>query len=503
MSRILLALVLLLGPVAGAAERAPAQAAYALVIGSNYSVDESLPHLDYADDDAALYYEMFTSLGIDTIILSRFDSDTVRLHGDSARVALPPTKRGLAIAVAAIQTWVSRAKAMGTRTSLYFVFAGHGNSSMGENYLTLEDYRLDARTIKTKVLDRIGASVNHVVVDSCFSSSVVIGRGPGGSRRPWAPFAKGTALLADESVGLLVSRSPSQRVHESDVLQAGVFSHELRSGMLGAADADLDGRVTYKELVAFVTRANEAIPNPKFRFQVVARPPETDTDATLVDFAQARAGTLEVDGAHHGRYYIEDHLGVRLVDFHSGAGQAVRIRLPRDRAPFFVRPVGGGREYVIQDASGTVELSALGPSVPSLSARGADTLALSRLFELPFDLAYVRDMPGLTSTTRMGVGGASLTGTLGWAMIGAAALSSAIGGAMIYSAWRTKANVPPGASHREVVEANGVIEDHDRKGAMFLAVGVVSSLAGTLLLSLDDEVAPAGPPGTVGLFVRF
>jgi hypothetical protein len=43
------------------------------------------------------------------------------------------------------------------------------------------------------------------------------------------------------------------------------LSHELRSALRGAADADRDARVTYAELGAFLKVANRAIPNERFR----------------------------------------------------------------------------------------------------------------------------------------------------------------------------------------------------------------------------------------------
>ena len=74
--------------------------------------------------------------------------------------------------------------------------------------------------------------------------------------------------------------------HEWAGFEAGVFSHEVRSGLFGAADADGDGRVTYAEIAAFVRRANEAIPADRFRPQVLARPPQGD--GMLVDLRAHR-----------------------------------------------------------------------------------------------------------------------------------------------------------------------------------------------------------------------
>src|SRR5437762_3404086 len=74
-------------------------------------------------------------------------------------------------------------------------------------------------------------------------------------------------------VGLLLSSSSHRESHEWDGFEAGVFSHEVRSGLYGAADADGDGEVTYREIAAFVARADAAIPNERFRPQVYAHAP--------------------------------------------------------------------------------------------------------------------------------------------------------------------------------------------------------------------------------------
>ena len=70
-------------------------------------------------------------------------------------------------------------------------------------------------------------------------------------------------------VGYLLSSSASGEAHEWAGFEAGVFSHEVRSGLYGAADADGDGRVTYPEIAAFVRRANATITNESFRPQVL------------------------------------------------------------------------------------------------------------------------------------------------------------------------------------------------------------------------------------------
>ena len=64
-------------------------------------------------------------------------------------------------------------------------------------------------------------------------------------------FADVKGLRPRENVGLLLSTSSARESHEWSGFESGVFSHEVRSGLYGAADADGDGRVSYAEIAAF------------------------------------------------------------------------------------------------------------------------------------------------------------------------------------------------------------------------------------------------------------
>ena len=89
--------------------------------------------------------------------------------------------------------------------------------------------------------------------------------------------------------------------------QAGVFSHEVRSGLYGAADANGDGQVSYREIAAFIERANAAIPNERFRPEVYAKEPTSGRN--LLDLRTGLARRLELDGSSPGHYFIEDARG--------------------------------------------------------------------------------------------------------------------------------------------------------------------------------------------------
>src|SRR5262249_17771567 len=149
-------------------------------------------------------------------------------------------------------------------SDFYFVFAGHGNVKNGQGYITLEDMRITGSDLADMVA-KIPATRVHVIADACASYFLAYARGPGGERRPVSGFQDSRELASDPRVGLLLSTSSARESHEWEGFQAGVFSHEVRSGLYGAADADGDGQVSYREIAAFVSKANAAIPNERFR----------------------------------------------------------------------------------------------------------------------------------------------------------------------------------------------------------------------------------------------
>jgi hypothetical protein len=214
-------------------------------------------------------------------------------------------------------------------------------------------------------------------------------RGPGGERQPVHGFAALGGLAARPGVGLLLSTSSARESHEWSEFQAGVFSHEVRSGLLGAADADGDGRISYREIAAFVQRANSPIPNDRFRPEVYSKPPAPT--AALLDLRQGLARRFEIDGDHPGRYFIEDSRGVRLADFNNASGQALHLVRPAGAGRLFLRKVGPDSdvEYVLEEAPAVVRFADLQPQATAVQNRGALQESFRLLFTLPFSQQIV------------------------------------------------------------------------------------------------------------------
>jgi len=478
-----IALAVLVGAsgAAGTGEEPPA--IFALIVGVNRAVDAELPPLVYADDDALRYHDLFRSLGARTYLLTRPDSNTRRVSPQAVAEAREPRRQEITQTLAALGTDIQRARARGIRTVLYFVYAGHGNSSDGQTaYLTLEDARLSGSDIAREVVDGVRANETHVIVDACYSYLLAYGRGPGGQKREVHGFSGFGELARRQSVGLLLSTSSARESHEWEGFQAGIFSHEVRSGLYGAADADGDGLVSYREIAAFVARANAAIPNEQLRPDVFARPPQSS--GAIVDLRRGLARRLTVGpDVAQAHYLLEDERGNRLADFHKARGHAVSLLRPRSAGTLYLRRVSDNQEFEVPTAPDVVVVDDLIPTQARASSRGAAHHAFNLIFSLPFDEgsvsayrlrsegAYFGDAgegrdPG-PSRWRTGVG---VTGLILAAGAGALGTSFIIGSR---SAARD-AETAPNQAH--AAELNRRVGDRNRNAAVAFGVGGVMAV---------------------------
>ncbi len=326
LTAVVCALTALLLPHAARAE--PVTRTFALVVANNRSLSLALPDLQYADDDAARYYRLFHAAGAGSSVelLTTFDRTSALLYPSLKPLARAATRAELLRAAAKLQKAVQAAHAQGERTQLYFVFAGHGEVAGGRGYLHLEDARIDGTFIEREIIEKIPADTKHVLLDSCNSFFVINPRKPGGRR--WATpkdMALGFSARHPE-VGLFLSTNSDEEVFEWSELESGVFSHEVRSGLTGAADVNRDGNITYSELAGFVAQANRGITRENLRPQIFFSGPRGDQQASLFS-ARALQGRRLTLGAEQARIWARSESGERLVDLHKERGELM-LTLP-------------------------------------------------------------------------------------------------------------------------------------------------------------------------------
>ncbi len=497
------------------------RALFALIVGVNDSLHRDRAPLQYADDDAARYQDLFRALGARTYLLSRLDRSTRALHPQAAAEALPPRLRELALAVDALTADVGRARAQGVKATLYVVYAGHGEARDSSWHLTLEDGALGEAQLLSDVVGRARADESHLIIDACNAHLLAQPRGPGGTRRPASGFVALQAASRAGNVGFLLSTSVSGDTHEWAGFEAGVFSHAVRSGLYGAADADGDRRVTYAEIASFVHRASEAITNERFRPRVLAHPPSGNQ--LLLDLGPRRSSELRFEGPERAAHHLlEDGQGIRILDFHGSASAPVHLIRPAGEGPLYLRRVSDGTERTVPRGEAAVQLDSL-PAMPARSRpRGAAHDAFGKLFALGFDRQVVErwaateaELFGRIERERDDAEDRArqerLRALAGWTALGVGALGAASAVGLEIAAYRLRSSGDPLETHRQATERNDRIDDLNRL-AIACAVGAAASAGvGALLLlwpsrkadAVDVEIAAAPSSAAIRARWRF
>lgn len=382
--RIFIAFTLLglvLFPVLARAETPADREVFALIVSSNKSRNLSRPDLRYADDDGARYHDLFRMMTpeANVTLLTSFDRDSERLFSDLAKKTAPPEK---ARVLAAFNDQTNRIREIvkkGGRVDFYFVFAGHGDVEDGKGFIELEDDKLVSDEL-TSLIAAVPATRSHVILDSCNSFFVINSRKPGGRRFATAAEAGERLNRALPNVGVFLSTSAQAETFEWSELGAGIFSHAVRSGLSGAADANGNGDVSYEELAAFVETATRDVRNPLYRPSVFSRGPSGRNDESLVSLKLA-SGRVKLP-SRSGRVTVRDADELPWMDANFETGSDARIFLPERLARGATVAIDVQRFDVQRDASG-FSLAASTVEPAKLAQRGPSDL-WKTLFSRPF-----------------------------------------------------------------------------------------------------------------------
>ncbi len=266
----------------------------------------------------------------------------------------------------------------------------------------LLDGSLTRAVLYDQVLAALPARFIHVFVDACHAAAVVQPRDTSAAVVD-VTESDARRLLASETlarfpnVGALVATSAVEETHDWDRYQGGVFTHELLSGLRGAADVNGDRHVEYSELEAFLAAANREVSDPRGRLRVEVRPPPLDLRVPVVDLTRARkSGWATVPGGVP--FHIEDARGERLVDGYAEPGHTMTLALPSDAELYYRAAEGGARFRVVPGRVARLDRAPMRGA--SLVARDALATAFERgLFAAPFDPAYYRGFVDRTGAT--------------------------------------------------------------------------------------------------------
>ncbi len=385
------------------AGRAAPPAKLVLVVANNRGAELGRPELHYADDDGAKYRALFRAASAapgDVQLLARFDRDTSRLFTEPPDGA--PTRAAVEQKVAVLIARRAELRREGREVDLVFVFAGHGDIDRGKGFIQLEDGAFTADDLAALVR-RVDATRAHVILDSCNSLFLVSPRKPGGRHVATADDAVRALHDRLPRVGVFLSTSADGEVFEWSELGAGIFSHAVRSGLAGAADADGNGEVSYAELRAFVDVATKEVKNPRYRPQVFAHGPDGDDRIPLFAPRQAQGRRLVLEGPV--RTTLRDADDIPWVDAHVETGARVELLVP---APL---DEGRGTQEILDVSEGSprvvkrVAIDETASTRPQpVAARGSNDL-FRMLFAQPFGpAAYAAETATPTSVQAQGYG---------------------------------------------------------------------------------------------------
>jgi hypothetical protein len=478
-----------------------AEGRYVLIVANNQSGDQEDEPLQYADNDGVKFYELYQQAGMECHLLCVPDPNTQRRFPQAAAQARPPTLDNLESALENIFASIQRDKQRGLKTEFRFIYVGHGNVGPNqEGYLHLMDDKLTRPMFFHQILDRSPAAYNHIILDACHSYFLVKKRG---SAKKVGPLgAKVRTYLAKEDLqaypntGVVLARSSTSETHEWSRWESGIFSHELRSALLGAGDVDGDGQVSYAEAAASVEAANHNIEDHRAKLKVFVHPPLAQVDLPLMDLNQLHGSSfLSIEANQAGRYWLEDTRGVRVADFHHTKEQAIRIALV-GKAPFFLRT--DKQEATIEAGQRETNLAALHFTPHQSVHRGSAVHNFNQhLYRQAFGLSYLRGfqaiLQALIDDPRPAVRiSAAAEGNANWRFLSwsSVAVGSALaigGGALFYLADQSfkeyKASDDP-------IRTNELKAETEKRwvGAWISsALGVALLATGVTMLLIDDS----------------
>lgn len=330
--------IALMAPLSAAHAEGGELQRFLIVVGHNSALDDSIAPLRYADDDAGRTYELLARGADRATLLTTFDAESQELFPHLVPISREPTRRNLLGALEDTYEAIQAAQANGDETVLHVFFSGHGqtrDATGSHAYLNLADGAWTRSDMLDEIVRPQVADFTHLVVDACNAFFMVHGRGweddaeadPAYADSVEEYLSSATAVRQYPRVGLFLSTTGEAEVHEWGQFQAGVFSHQFRSAIVGAADVNADGGLTYDEIAAYVAAANAAVTTPDARLSVYASPPEQNRSVSFLEVDAVATTTLVIDAGPPDRLSLSDERGNPYAEITTAGDRAVEIAL--------------------------------------------------------------------------------------------------------------------------------------------------------------------------------
>ena len=460
----------------------------ALVVGSNTPQTPDLARLSYADDDAVRTSQVLDTLGFETVTLADGDADSKRLYPDQTWES--PTKDRVVQALANLVDDARSRVQAGDTVAIYFVFAGHGSyDAEGRGFLHLADGKFTLRDLFSNLIYPTDGLCNVVVVlDSCNAEFLVKPRGSA-VRRPAGPT---TLRLEDyDHVGLILSSSATGEVREWGRFLGGVFSHQVRSALLGGADQDCDGRITFPELAAFLEAANDSVSNPQLRLTPYVRAPLGDPGMVVAAPGMAQAAAhLSLDTPRPLRLTLLDPQLVRTADLNlNGQCPKELVLVPGTR---YTVVMGSSEKLAVAGARQRLALSEL-PSEAgdTVASRGTDEYLRNHLFDTPFGPDYYARFVDGPYQDRLilerDVPLAWYENPWGWAGIGVGAAAATAATLFLVASQDASDHARQATWSSDISRYNNLVDSYNLASGISWGVAAVAFTSGVLVFLMDDQ----------------
>jgi hypothetical protein len=353
---------------------------YALVVGANQGTDQE-PLLRYAERDASRVAKVLRTLGDispeNLVLLTNTDAPSVaRVMSDlRQRIAL------------------HRQSHPDDETLLVIFYSGHADAQG----LNLNGTQLGFSQLK-EALRQSPAHMRVLILDACRSGEITRVKGA----KPAAPFRiEPIDAMAGEGMAIITSSTSHEDAQESDRLQASFFTHHLVSGMLGAADASRDRRVTLGEAYAYAynetlrsTSRARFVQHPTYWFEIKGR-----QDLVLTSLRRPARSMARLKLLDQGSYVLfrEGHGGPLAAELSASEGTEIAL----EEGTYLIRRRGA---------------DAVQETTTHLAANQEVSLAIEDMERIPYG-RMVRKGLGTESelalglTSGVGVSGALVEGT--------------------------------------------------------------------------------------------
>ena len=280
---------------------------FALLVGSNLPGENQTP-LRYAHRDMEKVGAVLTEIG--------------KYHPRRISRLADPTAKALQIALNRIKAQLAGLPDS-TQSRFVFYYSGHAKSNalnLGKDSVSLKELR--------RMLVDIPSVQKIIILDACQSGSFSRVKGVSVTD----DFSHNSrATLETRGTAVLASSSAEELSQESDELKGSIFTHNLVTGLRGAADADTNGRVSLFEAYDYAY-SNTLIASADTRVGRQHVTLETNlkgTGETVLTWPAASSAKLVLPKEVHGTVVVYEVKSNTIhAEIHKAKGSAITLAFP-------------------------------------------------------------------------------------------------------------------------------------------------------------------------------